>query len=313
MSAPLSLSVVIPSRDTRALTLRCLAALAASTMPADEVIVVDDGSTDGTAEAIAVEHPSVRVLRLPKPVGFTLAINTGWQEARAEIVLLLNSDTEVEVDALMCLRDAFRADSRLGIAGAALRHPDGRPQWSAGARPTLFWLCVAASGVATYLGTFASWRGRRPESQRVGDTDWVPATAMAVRREVRGTLGTFDTRYQLYAQDLAYCLEAGARGWRVQQLAHVRVRHIGGATVAAQAAGAGGVDPVAYARDLDRWVRVAHAAPRAARLRAALWWGFALRVIGRTLTRPWQAAATRPAYDAATDRYRRARRAMADR
>ena len=112
------LSVVVPTHDTRELTSRCLAALAAVPEPL-EVLVVDDASSDGTAEALAVGFPQVAVLRCPTSVGFTRAANLGLARARGEIVLLLNSDTEVEPAGVGELLAAFDADPRLGAAEAS--------------------------------------------------------------------------------------------------------------------------------------------------------------------------------------------------
>lgn len=134
-ASSLTISVVIPTRDTRALTLRCLAALAASDRRPDEVLLVDDGSRDGTADAVGVGFPDVRVVDGQAPGGFTAAINRAWPLATADIVLLLNSDTEVDRRAIGGFVEAFARDAALGVAGAALFYPDGRPQWSAGREP----------------------------------------------------------------------------------------------------------------------------------------------------------------------------------
>jgi len=75
-----TLSIVIPTHDTRELTLKCLGSLAGADA---EVIVVDDGSSDGTAEEIARRHPSARVLRNPSALGFTAAANRGCARRRA--------------------------------------------------------------------------------------------------------------------------------------------------------------------------------------------------------------------------------------
>src|SRR3954447_1784304 len=94
--APPPLSIVIPTHDTRELTLRCLGSLFASPLPGMEVILVDDASRDGTAEAVAGRHPEVVVLRTAEPARFTGSANRGLARASGEILLLLNSDTEVE-------------------------------------------------------------------------------------------------------------------------------------------------------------------------------------------------------------------------
>src|SRR4029079_12824665 len=106
------LSVVVPTHDTRELTLACLEALAgAAPRAADlEVLVVDDASADGTAEAIAAAHPQVRVLRREKAGGFAPAANQGLAQARGDVLLLLNSDTEMEPGGLDALLAAFAAD-----------------------------------------------------------------------------------------------------------------------------------------------------------------------------------------------------------
>jgi GT2 family glycosyltransferase len=229
---PATLSVVIPTHDTRELTLACLAALAAAAPPPDEVILVDDGSTDGTAAAVAASYPAVRVLRQERPRGFTAAANTGAATASGDLLLLLNSDTEVATDALAALLTAFRADAGLGVAGASLVYPDGRAQWSGGRAPRASWLLTLGSGIAHRLDRWPRWRRRRPVSGHGGsEVDWVSGAALAVRRPLWSELDGFDPRFALYAQDLDLCLRARARGWRVAVVAASRVVHHHGATV----------------------------------------------------------------------------------
>src|SRR5882672_2037249 len=153
------LSVVIPTFNTAPMTLRCCRAVLASLPPESEVIVADDGSTDGTAELLAREAPSVQVVRLETNRGFAPAANRGVAASRGNIILLLNSDAIVDTDALTALLDAFDADPKLGVAGARLFNPDRTPQWSGGAAPTLAWMIGVVSG-AGHLARLIRRRGR---------------------------------------------------------------------------------------------------------------------------------------------------------
>lgn len=322
-SARPSMSVVIPTHDTRALTLACLAALVHSRHRPAEIFVVDDGGTDGSAQAVREQYPSVHVLRRERAGGFTAAVNDAWPRATSEIVLLLNSDTTVDVEATARMADAFARDPQLGVAGASLVFPDGRPQWSAGAAPTAQWLFVLASGAASALARIPGWRRLRPESQAQGDAAWVPAAAMGVRAAVVRDIGWFDTRYETYVQDLDFCLRAHAAGWRVAQLPEVRVTHLRGATIgAASDAVRAGWSPDALIGDLERWIHASHAPDAARRLTRALDLGLSARLVTRALAGPFLAGpfrsrAERDEWARETARYRvareRLRRAIAAR
>src|SRR5260370_42334946 len=126
------LSVVIPTFNTAQMTLRCCRAVLASLPPESEVIVADDGSTDGTAELLGREAPSVQVVRLKTNRGFAPAANRGVAASRGKIILLLNSDAIVDADALAAFLAAFDADPKLGVAGARLLNPDRKAQSSRG-------------------------------------------------------------------------------------------------------------------------------------------------------------------------------------
>jgi len=222
-----TLSVVIPTYNTAAMTLRCVQAVRASNP--FEVIVVDDGSSDETAQLLAP------VIRLDTNHGFAFAANRGVAEAKGDIILLLNSDTIVETGALQAFINAFDRDEKLGVAGAQLLNEDGTPQWSGGPTPTLLWMIAVITGLGR--------RFSRNEKKK-SDVDWVSGAAMAFRREVWKPLSE---RYRFYCQDIDFCLRARSEGWDVRILDDARVTHLLGATINAS--------PELLWRDLLTWGR----------------------------------------------------------
>jgi GT2 family glycosyltransferase len=222
------LSVVIPTFNTASMTLDCVRAVRA-TMPADtEVIVVDDGSTDGTSQQLPT-------LRLDVNRGFATAANHGVNAATGDIILLLNSDAAVQPGALQSFLDAFERDAKLGVAGAQLLNENGTQQWSGGRTPTLIWMIAAISG----LGRFMPKRRSNVPRQ----IDWVSGAAMAFRREVWEPL---NEHYRFYCQDIDFCLRASERGWNVRIIDEARVVHGLGKTI-------GGVDRRKLKDDLLTW------------------------------------------------------------
>lgn len=309
MSIPGRLSIVIPTHDTRDITLRCVETLAAEGTDA-QIVVVDDGGSDGTAEALAAEHPDVEVLRLSPAGGFTRAANRGLARARGEILLLLNSDTEVAPGALSALLAAFDRDPALGVAGAALHYPDGSPQWSGGRAPGLLWLFGLTSGLPRLLARLPRWRRVKPVGAAPGSVDWVTGAALAMRRRVWEEVGPLDEDFRFYAQDLDLCLRAGAAGWKAELLPDFRVMHHHGATI--------GRDPGSWGRqnaellwtDLLRWARKSRGGSWGRRAAFAMRAGAALRLLGRGAAGWMLPPAERPDWRAESEALRRAARGL---
>jgi N-acetylglucosaminyl-diphospho-decaprenol L-rhamnosyltransferase len=319
------LSVVVPTHDTRELTLACLAALARQDLPGIEVILVDDASSDGTAEAVAACHVSVRVIRNDRPAGFTRSANLGLRAAEGEVSLLLNSDTEVDPGGLAALLAAFATDPRLGAAGGALRYPDGRPQWSGGAAPSLLWLFGLASGLPALLGRLPFYRHLRPPAGTgPGGLDWVTGAALGLRRTALASLATpatpadpglpgpLDEGFRFYGQDLDLCLRLVAGGWRVAVVPGFGVMHHHGATIGRQSGPnpGGHQNPELLWTDLLYWAGKYRGVPWAARAARGMRIGAALRLASRSLLRPFLPPRDRAAFGAESAALRRARRAI---
>jgi GT2 family glycosyltransferase len=224
-----SLSIVIPTFNTASMTLACCRAALAGSLDSAEVIVADDGSTDGTAELLAREEPRVLVVRLEENRGYAVAANRGVAAATGSIILLLNSDAVISEKTLAAFLAAFDSDPKLGIAGAQLIDTDGALQWSGGRTPTLPWI----AGVVSGAGHLASLVRHRPlPSGLRRDVDWVSGAAMAFRRQVWNEAGPLDEGYLFYCQDITFCLRARNGGWAVSVVSEARVMHGLGATIA---------------------------------------------------------------------------------
>ncbi|MBV8201810.1 MAG: glycosyltransferase [Acidobacteria bacterium] len=344
-----ALSVVVPSRNTRELTLACLAALAAAAaarpeLAALEVVLVDDAGDDGTGAAVLARFPEVRVLRLERQAGFTRAANQGLAAAAGGVLLLLNSDAEVGGDGrgLAALLARFAAEPRLGVAGAALRYPDGTPQWSGGGEPTAAWLFALASGLPELLGRVPLYRRWRPASGTGGTGDpgragdrpaavvavaWVTGAAMAIRRAAWEQVGPLDEGFRFYAQDLDFCLRARQAGWTVAVVPELAVIHHHGATIQGEGGrrrrGTGGssqrgggaergaVHPELLWTDLLRWAGKRGGPLAARRAARALLAGGRLRLLGRRLAAPLVPAAGRARFQEDSAAFGRALRAVA--
>ena len=304
------LSVVVPTHDTRELTLRCLMSLAPLAARGAEVVLVDDASTDGTAAAARAAFPWAQVLVNERPLGFAPSANRGLAAAQGELLLLLNSDTEMADAGPM--EDAFRAEARLGAAGASLVSPDGSAQWSGGAQPSRAWMVALASGLPRALGALPGYRLlRAPKGAAGGEVEWVTGAAMAIRREAWAAAGPLDQTYRFYAQDLDFCVRLREKGWRVRVVSDWRVLHVGGATITRRGGGVGGANPALLWADLLEWGRRRHGADWAARTAGLMDVAVGARLLARAAARPFRPAAARSAWDRDTASLREARAALA--
>jgi GT2 family glycosyltransferase len=288
--ADADLSIVIPTRDTAALTLACLASIARTGAGGGDrldIIVIDDGSRDDTVARVQARFPQVRVLRHDAPRGFTSAANHGLTATRGRVLLLLNSDTEIEAGGLDALAAAFAQDTTLGVAGAQLRNLDGSAQWSGGRLPDCLWLFAEASGAARLLARLPFYRRARPLGHAVDrDVAWVSGAALAMRRDVWDAHGPLDEAFALYGQDLDLCSRAQRAGWRIRVLHGFGVRHHHGATVTAVELSAGRQHAPRLWMDLRRWAGKTYGAGYARRATWALALGGWLRLAGRAVVTP---------------------------
>jgi GT2 family glycosyltransferase len=208
-------------------TLRCLRSLE-RLEPACHVLVVDNGSGDGSAEYIARHSPASDVIELPLNVGFGAACNRALVRAlhdpACEYVFFLNNDAVVDPRALselLCVAQAYPA---AGILGPKVYYADGgRTLWYAGARRRWGVLAAADTG-----------RGRvdRGQFNLLREVDYVFGTAMLIRRQVFERVGCFDERFFLYLEDLDLCLRAQAAGFPLLFVPQAHVWHQGSASTA---------------------------------------------------------------------------------
>ena len=201
MSAPQA-SIVIPTWNGAHHLSICLDALAAQGLAAAEVIVVDNGSTDDTASVLA-RYPDLKILALPKNLGFARAVNAGIEASRGEIVVLLNNDTEVAPGWLEALLRPF-SDPSVGMTTSKLLLFDDR------ARLHTTGDTVGLDGLAANRGFGERDEGQYDEAIEVFGAN---AAAGAYRQAMLDEIGLFEPAFESYFEDVDLAWRARLAGW----------------------------------------------------------------------------------------------------
>jgi len=224
------LAIIIVNFNTSAALLACLRSLHEHPPEVShDIVVVDNGSTDGSVQNVLATWPSVRVVEMGHNVGFAAATNTGVYASKSDLLLMLNSDTHVPKGSIDRLIQALEADPTSAAVGPRLVAPNGLIELSFGrmmspwneALQKLFNL-----GLSKRVFPFTRWLDHRSSSSHY--PDWVSGACLLVRRSCGDTVGWLDERFFLYCEDVDFCASLRAAGHRILFSPTAEVVHIRG-------------------------------------------------------------------------------------
>jgi N-acetylglucosaminyl-diphospho-decaprenol L-rhamnosyltransferase len=269
---PVELSFCVVNTEQRGLLRYCLDAVARERATVDfptEVLVLDNASQDGSADA-ARRHPvTTEVIALPERRGKAENDSALLRRARGRFCLLLNEDSELEPGATVALHASLAADDRAGAAGAMLVRPDGVQQPSAWRFPSPWTAFLTAL-----------WLHRRLVVQSRGDrvrrVDWTQSAAMLVRREAAEQIGYFDPEFFVYSDEVDFCRRLADAGWTTLYVPGARAVHH-------EQLVTGNVPTrriVEFSRNRDRYMRKHHSRAAAALVRWLTAWTYGVRAVG---------------------------------
>ncbi len=209
------LSVSIVNTTSRELLLACLDSLQSE---GAELVVLDNASEDGSAEAVRERFPGVRVIAQQRRAGFGANHNAVIRATGSRYVYVLNEDTTSDDWGLERMVRYLDAHPRVAALGPRLEYPDGRHQDSAWRFPTP---AVAALGLFT-LGKLGVKQSESVSPRRV---DWVMGAALLLRREALDEVGLFDEDFFIYSEETDLCLRLRQAGWEAHYFPEVTVVH----------------------------------------------------------------------------------------
>jgi GT2 family glycosyltransferase len=226
-----TLSILIVNYNGGGLIAQCLAAIAAHPASvATEVIVVDNASTDRSAETVARDFPGVRLLRSPQNLGLAKAFNMALRAAGGTYLLSLDNDTRVLPGALDAMLAALAADPGRGAVGGRLYNPDMTVQQTARRVPGALNAVFGRRSLVTKLFPNNPISRRYLMAEHADDTapyevGWVSAAALMVRRAVVDQVGGFDEAFFVYWVDADWCARIRRGGWQIACVPQAGIIH----------------------------------------------------------------------------------------
>ena len=270
-----SLSYCVVNTNGREDLLKCLAAIEA-THPEGvehEVIVLDNASEDGSAEAVRALGGGIRLIALERRTGKAVNDSTLIRESRGELCLLLNEDSELCPGAVRALLDAMEEDPGAGAAGAQLLDGGGDPVPCAWRFPGVRTALVGS----LFLHRRWTVQSGGTETRRV---DWAQSSALMVRRDAAEAVGRLDPDFFVYYDECDFCRRLADAGRHTLLVPSARAVHHDQLSTDL---GAGLPRIVEFHRNRDLYMRKHHSAAAALAVRVLTAWAYGLRALAATV------------------------------
>lgn len=223
----INLSIALVNWNNRDYLRQCLESIAAAELPLTyDIVVSDNGSTDGSLEMLAEQFPYVRVVQNGKNVGVARGNNECIRNSTGEYIYVLNNDTIVNRESIKAMVEFLDEHPEVGAVGGNLLNPDGTLQASFCTFPTLWeeFLLVTHLGMARNP-YFPAHHGVWPSARKV---DWLSSASIVVRRAAIEGIGLIDEDYFIYSDETDWQYRLWQAGWEVWYLPEVSTIHFGG-------------------------------------------------------------------------------------
>lgn len=224
----MDISIIIINWNTRQLLLDCIDSVFRTVLQAKfEIFVVDNGSSDGSVEAVQSAFPSVKIIASKKNQGFAKANNIALRQMQGQYAVLLNSDTVLKTSAIETMLDFMDRHPEAGMCGPQLLNRDGSKQTSTGSFPTLL-NEFASKAVVRLLSKRHSLKALRadPEgSTAPHQVDFIIGACMMVRKSALAEVGLLDEDFFFFYEEIEWCQRMHKGVWPVYHLPAVEIFH----------------------------------------------------------------------------------------
>lgn len=213
----ISVSIIFPTHNSGREPLKCLESIAGFTYPKSkiEIVVIDNGSTDGTSVRVRRKYPNIKLIKNIANVSFAKAINQGLKIASGQFILITNDDVIFEKNCLTRLIQYLDEHPDTGIVGGKIYSK------------------TSPSTVTSAGFVFNRWTGEvseKSDRETVIVPDWIQGCALLVRRAVIEDIGPFDEGFTYFFEDFDLCLRAKKAGWKIAGIPSAILWHGGSTT-----------------------------------------------------------------------------------
>lgn len=232
ITSEIDLSICVVTYNARDYLEASLKSIYENTRLKFEVIVVDNGSTDGLAEMVRQDYPEISLIQNEKNAGYTRPMNQALRAAGGKYLLQLNPDTLVLPGALDRLVGFMETELQVGICGPKVLNQDGTLQKPCRRGESRPWAVISYfSGLSSLFpksklfgGYLLNYLGEDETHEVAG----VSGSCMLIRREVVDQIGYLDERFFAYQEDADYCFRAKQAGWKIYYVPAAQIVHYGG-------------------------------------------------------------------------------------
>ncbi len=237
----LNLTVIILSFNTKDVTSRCLSKLKAAKEYCEkrlknkiQVVVLDNGSSDNSAQMIKSDFPWVKLIVSKENLGFSKGNNLALKQVKNPFILLLNSDVYMEEESLYKAIAYFRVNLNSDVLGARLNYATGSLQPSAGNLPNpgnlIFWI-LGLSLIPVINKLVSSFHPRdKKYFSKAHPVGWIMGAFFMLKKEVLEKTGGFDEKFFMHMEEIEWCKRIKDKGFEIWYVPQVSVIHLHGAS-----------------------------------------------------------------------------------